>query len=52
MKEVFILWEEVSDQYGTDKIVCVCMTEEIAKREQIKITNHRSFIQKVNCVEM
>jgi hypothetical protein len=50
--KVFIVNEEISDQYGTDKVTCVCGTKEIADREARNIKKHRTFIQEFEVIDI
>lgn len=45
--KIWIVFEEISDQYGTDKVSCVCSTKKIAERESNKIQKRRTFIKEI-----
>ncbi len=45
MSKVYLLYIEISDQYGTDKCIGVYNTKETAQKEADKITRRRSFIE-------
>jgi hypothetical protein len=45
MTEIFVLFCEVSDQYGTDRIRGVFATDEDARTAERKITDRRTYVR-------
>ena len=52
MKKVcYVLFEEVSDQYGTERCVCVSLDKHTIELESQKIVKHRTFTQEIPLLE-
>lgn len=47
MDKVYLVFREVSDQLGTDKVAAACSTPEKAIEAQGQIRRHRSYIKEM-----
>ena len=50
-KTCFVLFKEISDQMGTDELVCVSTDKDIILEKEKTITKHRTYIKEIPFLE-